>query len=328
MRPVKDSESIGGYGVRRIDKIRRAIAFYFSAALFCVLLPVILSYALGYKIDYRNLKIYKTGILYIASRPAGATIYLNGVMYQYATPAQIEELKPGSYKIEVRRDGFYPWERDMVVKPNMVTKADRIVLFPVTQEMKTISRDGICDFIVSGKNSVYYMKRSGLFSSDLDGGDMKRLSPYGNWPDGIIGRKFSSDGDKFLFFNQSILGVVQLQPLPIKVYEVFTGQNPIVDAFWYPGTGYIIVITDKDIKVVELSGSVTRNIVSLYKFNSKPRSISYDENNGSLYFIDTHVGADSKESNYLYRLDLKQRFFNNIMQLLLGKEPDAGYEKR
>ncbi|MBU0605512.1 MAG: hypothetical protein KKH77_04410, partial [Candidatus Omnitrophica bacterium] len=92
--------------------------------------------------------------------------------------------------------------------------------------------------------------------------------------------------------------------------------------------GYIIVVTDKDIKVVELSGAGTRNIVSLYKFNSSPQNVRYDENNGSLYFIDTRIGVDSVESNYLYRLDLKERFFDGIMQLLLKKEPDTGYEKR
>jgi len=314
--------------MRPIDKIGRAIAFYFSVALFCVLLPVILSYALGYQIDYHNFKIYKTGILYIASRPAGASIYLNGAMRQDLTPAQIEELKPGYYKIEVRKDGFYPWEKDMVVKPNMVTKADRIILFPITREMKTVSHTGIRDFLVSNKNYIYYMKKSGIFRSDMDGGNMKRLSVYGNWPDGVIGKKFSSDGNELLFFSPATLGVVHLQQDLAKVDEVFTGDGLIIDAFWYPGAGYIIVVTNKDIKVVELSGAGTRNIVSLYKFNSKPQNVSYDDNNGSLYFIDTRIGADSKESNYLYRLDLKQKFFDSIMQRLLKKEQDAGYEKR
>ena len=95
--------------------------------------------------------------------------------------------------------------------------------------------------------------------------------------------------------------------------------------FVFIDPGYI---TEKDIKVVELSGAGTRNIVSLYKFNSKPRSVSYDENNGSLYFTDTRTGSGPKESNYLYRLDFKQKFFDGIMRLLLKKEPDAGYEKR
>ncbi|MFH1189301.1 MAG: PEGA domain-containing protein [Candidatus Omnitrophota bacterium] len=304
------------------DRIMRAIAFYFSVALFCVLLPVILSYALGYKIDYHNLKIYKTGILYVASRPAGATIYLNGVMRKDLTPARIEELRPGNYKVEVCKDGFYPWEKEMTVRPNMVTKEERIVLFSVTQEMKTVSQGDIRDFLVSDDNYIYYMRRSGLFRSDMGGTDVKKLSGYGDWPDGIIGKRFSSDGNKFLFFSKSKLGVVHLQPGGVEVDEVFIGDDPIMDAFWYPGAGYIIAITHEDIKVVELSGAGTRNIVSLYKFNSKPRNVRYDEQSGSLYFIDTRIGEYSAESNYLYRLDLKESFFDNIMQLLVKKEPD------
>jgi hypothetical protein len=216
----------------------------------------------------------------------------------------------------------------MVVRPNMVTKADRIVLFPISQEMKIISRRGICDFLVSDKNFIYYLKRSGLFRSNMDGSDMRRLSFYGDWPDGIIGKKFSPDGSAFLFFTSSVVGVVDLQASPVKAEEVFKGPDPIVDAFWYPRAGYVIVATNKDIKVVELSGYGNRNIVSLYKFNSRPQNVSYDENSGSLYFIDTRIGADSRESNFLYRLDFKQNIFTNVMQLLLKKEPDAGYEKR
>lgn len=313
--------------MRRIDKIRRTIAFYFSVALFCTLLPVILSYALGYQIDYRNFRIYKTGILYISSRPAGASVYINGSMRQDLTPMQIEELKPGTYKVEVRRDGFYPWEKNMTVRPNMVTKADHIVLFPIAQEMKIISQRGIRNFMISDKGYIYYLKRSGLLRSDMDGKNMTRLSPYGNWPDGIIGTKFSPDGNEFLFFTSSMIGVVQIQPA-VKVDEVYSGGDPIMEAFWYPDSGYIIAVTEKDIKVVELSGYGARNIVSLYKFNSRPQNISYDENSGSLYFLDTRISSDSKDVNYLYKLDLKQKFINNVMQLLLKKEPDAGYEKK
>jgi hypothetical protein len=194
--------------------------------------------------------------------------------------------------------------------------------------MKTISHTGIRDFLVSDKNYIYYMKKSGIFRSDMDGGNMKRLSDYGNWPDGVIGKEFSPDGNDLLFFSSGALGVVHLTQDIAKVEEVFTGDGLIIDAFWYPSPGYIIVVTHKDIKVVELSGAGTRNIVSLYKFNSRPQNVSYDENNGSLYFIDTRIGADSKESNHLYRLDFKQKFFDSVIQRLIKKEQEAGYEKR
>ena len=148
--------------MKRSDRIMRAIAFYFASALFLVLLPIILSYALGYQIDYRDLKIYKTGILYVESRPSGAAIYLNGNKYPDVTPARIEELKPGGYNVVVRREGFYPWEKDLEVRGNMVTKADRIVLFQMAQEMKKMGESGVSNFAVSDNGYLYYMKKSGL----------------------------------------------------------------------------------------------------------------------------------------------------------------------
>lgn len=328
----------------------RAIAFYFASALFLVLLPIILSYALGYQIDYRDLKIYKTGILYVDSRPAGAAIYLNGSKYSDVTPARIEELKPGSYKVVVRREGFYPWEKDLEVRGNMVTKADRIVLFPMAQEMKKMGERGVSNFAVSDNGYLYYMKRSGLYRSAMDGSSMKRLSSYGEWPDRIIGKKFSPSGDRFLFYNDHNVWVVNLNYGRIGrtdqtgslslaeeafVQEVFAGQDSITDVFWYPGAGYIIIVTDKGIDVAELRsasrGSGERsesNVVPLYKFNSWPQGLYYDESSSAIYFTDTGIGKDFSESRYLYRIDLRQKFFDQLMQMLLKKEPEAGYEKR
>jgi len=320
----------------KADKIKRAIAFYCAVTVFCILLPIVLSYSLGYKIDYHNLKIYKTGILYLQSRPAGASIYLDGKMIADLTPAQIEELKPGTYRVEVRREGFYPWEREMVVRPNMVTRADRIVLFPVAQEMKKVGERGVTDFVISGKGAIYYMKRSGLYKSAMDGSSMKRLSSYASWPDRILGKKFSPAGEKLLYFTDRDVWVVYLEEDKIsgedreisRIEEAFKSRDTILDAFWYPGAGYIMIVTEKDIEVVELHSGGARNIVPLYKFSSRPQGLFYDEANSSLYFTDTGTGSDPKESRYLYRIDLKQKFFDQILKMLLKKEPDDGYEKK
>ena len=324
--------------MKRSDKIGRAIAFYFSVALFCVLLPIMLSYALGYQIDYRGFKIYKTGILYIESRPAGADIYLNGRKYPDVTPARIEELKPGSYRIEVLREGFYPWEKEVAVRPKMVTKADRIVLFPVKQEMKKIGGSGVSDFAIADNGYIYYMKKSGLYRSTMDSSSMKRLSSYSNWPNDVAGKRFSPSGDKFLYFSAWNVWVVDLDygrttgrgAEEANVEEVFAAKDPITDAFWYPGAGYIIIVTDKDIEVAELGRGGTRNVVMLYKFNSKPRGIRYDESTNSLYFTDTGtgLGKDLGDSRYLYRIELKEKFFDQLIKVLIKKEPDSGYETR
>ena len=84
---------------------------------------------------YKTLKVYKTGIIFINSKPSGASIYINDILYNDLTPAQIENLNPGAYRVRVKREGFYPWEEELVVRPNMVTKADSIILFPAPRRL-------------------------------------------------------------------------------------------------------------------------------------------------------------------------------------------------
>ena len=63
--------------MKNSDKLKRAIAFYISILLFFVTLPILLSYALGYRVDYMAFKAYKTGIIFINSKPSGAAISIN-----------------------------------------------------------------------------------------------------------------------------------------------------------------------------------------------------------------------------------------------------------
>lgn len=317
------------------DRIKRRVSFYFSATLFFLLLPIILSYSLGYHIDFRALKIYKTGIIYIKSQPQGASIYINNRRIADATPARIEELKPGTYRVDVRRDGFYPWQKDLVVRPNMVTRADEIVLFPLTRGMNRVCDYEVWDFIASGKNYIYYMAKTGLLRSNMDGSSMKRLSPYSSWPRDIIDKRFSPDNDKILYFNKSHIWVIYLNLDKMltedgeaaKVEKVLESPNPIIDAYWYSESNHIVYITDSDINVAELDNAGKSNAVMLYKFNTKPQGLYYDYTSDSLYFTDFKIGPDAKEANYLYRLDLRQKFFGQFMQRL-KKEFDIRYEKR
>ncbi len=322
--------------MKNSDKIKRAIAFYSFVMLFFILLPVILAYSLGYHIDFKELKIYKRGIIYITSHPTGAFIYINGKLHTDLTPAQIEELKPGTYRMEVRREGFYPWEKEVVVKPNMVTKAEHIILFPIVQETKRIGEEETIDFAVLNKSNIYYMARSGLFRSNIDGSSFKKLSSYSNWPKKIVNKKFSTDGNKFLYFDERNIWVVYLNldktivqnGENAHVEEVLISEDPIVDVFWHSLSNYIIIITEKYVDVLELQGGGKRNTATLYKFNKKPKGLYYDEGSDSLYFTDAKRSADSKEATYLYRLDLRQTFFSKLMQLFTKKEVETLDEKR
>ncbi|MDD5427941.1 MAG: hypothetical protein PHI58_01750, partial [Candidatus Omnitrophica bacterium] len=156
------------------------------------------------------------------------------------------------------------------------------------------------------------------------------------WPKKIKKKRFSPDGDKLLCFNEREIAVIYwnldkgeaANGEGARVESVLTAEEPIVDVFWYSGSGYIIVVTERYINVVELRGGTRRNIATLYKFETPPHSVAYDMDNGSLYFMDRGRGNFSKGGNYLYRLDLRQKFFDYLMQLLVKRDTETAHEKR
>lgn len=320
--------------MKRTDAIMRAIAFYVSVAVFFILLPIVISYSLGFKIDYSEFKIYKTGIIYLRSDPAGARVYINGKLHKDITPTQIDELKPGHYKLSVVRDGFYTWEGEVRVHPNMATKVDSIVLFPVIEKMERISARNVNDFIISGRGLIYFMTPTGLCRSAMDGTGERYISSFSEWPDEIRGKLFSPDEEKFLIFNKRSIWVADVnidRRLTLDggtaiVFRVVESDVPIREAFWHSSSGYIIYLSGHDLNAVEVSGKGGRNVVTLYKFNSHPGTVRYDSVSDSIYFTDTEpMSHDGKR--YLYRLDLRQKFFAQILRRL-QKEFNIEYEKR
>lgn len=314
----------------RGDIVIRYTAFYISLAAYFVLLPIILSYSLGYHIDYHKLRIYKMGILSLRSAPSGASIYINGKVRQDITPARIEELKPGTYAVEVKREGFYPWQKELAIRPNMVTRAENIILFPKLQDIEEVGSQETVNFVITdNKNQIYHMTKSGLYRSNIDGTNSKKLSFYSDWPGEISGKKFSPDGKKFLYFNENRIWVVRLIDRDLVkddqlayVEEALRMPGTIKDVFWHSDSHHIVFVANKEINVIELGSDGEEDIVTLHKCNSRPRGLFYDVSNDSLYFNDTVERQDR-----LYRLDLREKFFDKLMQRV-KKEFDIIYEQK
>lgn len=312
------------------DTVIRHIAFFFSLSLYLILLPIILSYSLGYHIDFHKLIIYKTGILFLKSTPSGASIYVNGKLYPDITPARIEELRPGTYSIEVKRESFYPWQKELAVRPNMVTRAENIILFPTLREMEKVSDHETDNFFIpDDRSQIYYMTKSGLYKSNMDGANFKKLSSYSEWPSGILEKKFSPDGKKILYFNANGIWIIYLIGRDLtkggdiaEVEEVLRSPDMIRDVFWHSGSNHIIFAADRDINVLEIGFGGRKNMVMLSKCAREPQGLYYDAYNDSLYFNDSPGGR-----SILYRLDLREKFFGKFMERV-KKEFDIIYEKR
>ncbi len=106
----------------------RRILYLTFIGIFLILTPIIALYTTGYRYNFKKHQIEKTGILYIDSRPNDALIYING-KYKNKTPSRFSKLLPDTYQIEVKKDGYYPYQKELEVKSNLTTFSKNIVLF-------------------------------------------------------------------------------------------------------------------------------------------------------------------------------------------------------
>ncbi|MCX6795302.1 MAG: PEGA domain-containing protein [Candidatus Falkowbacteria bacterium] len=125
-----------------MNKKLRDAMFFFFVLLFFVATFLLSLYAAGYRLDFgRALKgrfLQKTGTMILASTPKGADIYLDGrqakssgsIFGNYATtPAKIKNLLPQEYLVEVKLDGYWPWEKKITIYGGQSTYAENIILF-------------------------------------------------------------------------------------------------------------------------------------------------------------------------------------------------------
>ena len=81
-----------------------------------------------------------TGLLVATSAPDGAQVLINGHLTT-ATDNTIN-LAPGDYDIKIIKEGYFPWEKKITIKKEVVSKADAL-LFPTAPQLTSITNVGI-----------------------------------------------------------------------------------------------------------------------------------------------------------------------------------------
>lgn len=88
----------------------------------------IIYYAQGYRFNYRNLKIVKTGIINVEPSPKVADVYIDNKFRSAQTPYFLNLLE-GYHNVEIKKDGYQDWEMTYYVEPGLVVNSKDIVLF-------------------------------------------------------------------------------------------------------------------------------------------------------------------------------------------------------
>jgi hypothetical protein len=112
------------------------VYLYFCVTLFIVLLSAILFYTFGYQLDTETGEAIQTGGLVIKTPIKDVTVYQNGEIAKkngfisdlITDFIKIDNLKPAVYNIEIKKDGYQTWKKNVEIKSGQVEKFENIVI--------------------------------------------------------------------------------------------------------------------------------------------------------------------------------------------------------
>ena len=81
-----------------------------------------------------------TGLLVATSSPDGAQVIINDHLTT-ATDNTIN-LAPGEYDVKIFKEGYFPWQKKITIKKEVVSKADAL-LFPTAPQLTSITNIGV-----------------------------------------------------------------------------------------------------------------------------------------------------------------------------------------
>ena len=112
-------------------KFKRTL-FITAFLFFLVSAPTLIFYSQGYRFDFANKKIVKTGGLFLKVSPPGVNIYIDHNLSNktnfFFDSAFIDGLTPKKYQITIKKDGYYNWTKTLSVKEKQVSEAKNILL--------------------------------------------------------------------------------------------------------------------------------------------------------------------------------------------------------
>jgi len=204
-----------------MTKKTRFILFSFLATLFFLLAPLAAFYSQGYRFDFERRSVVQTGGLYFKVQPRGTQIYLNDKLIKKTSfvfgRALIENLLPKEYKIEIKKEGYFSWEKTLQVREKWVTDAKNVFLILQNPKFNILSNEIEAFFFSPGMRKIVLKKKNEKGWS-LNLFDLERNNESSFLNEKEIGEKIALSGLQWSADSKKIL--LKMEGLRYFIFEL------------------------------------------------------------------------------------------------------------
>ena len=210
-----------------MTKRQRTLLFFILLTSFFILAPSFVLYSQGYRIDITGGRITQTGAFYFKVAPARADIFVDGTLIKRTDflfgSALTKNFFPGSYFLEITKEGYHSWQKILEIKERQVTEAKNILLFKKSPAFQKLA-DRVERFWIS-PNMQYALllqretKTSWQLSLlNLKTGEIELFMERIGTKDEIFDIQWAEDSRRFL------LHATYAKQLVFEVHNIITNQ--------------------------------------------------------------------------------------------------------
>jgi len=120
--------------------LKELIQRFVFVIIFLIIAVIAIAFARGYRPDFKEKSFVSTGIVTVTSNPKSAQVYINGAL-KGVTDLNLH-LTPGKYKVEVKKDGYQTWEKEITLKGELVVSLYPY-LFPINPSLSPQTNIGV-----------------------------------------------------------------------------------------------------------------------------------------------------------------------------------------
>lgn len=146
-----------------MTKHRRMALWILLALLFFVLTPSVILYAQGYRVDWKLKRIVQTGAFYFKVVPTRTDILVDGKTSKttdfFFGSALLGNLFPGSHSVQISKEGYQSWVKQLEIQERQVTDAKNILLSLENPEF-SIAADRVQQVWKTPKNNVLLLQKN------------------------------------------------------------------------------------------------------------------------------------------------------------------------
>ena len=112
----------------------KIILFSVLSILFFTTAPLAVLHSQGYRFDFESKRFVQVGGLFLKISPPSAEIYIDQVLVKRTNflldSVLIQNLLPKKYQVEIKKEGYFSWDKALSVNKKQVTEVKNVTLIP------------------------------------------------------------------------------------------------------------------------------------------------------------------------------------------------------